>query len=337
MLKHLYNRFFNQRRILFYRDVQAYYGGHQKVADYFAHLQSSRAFSPEIFFTETTRWDNANPWFNSNYQTAVRYEPKNYHYAFLAGMDWSVYLNAPRPLNQAVINLIQHVRHADPAEDVHQFLTQPAIRICVAQQVSDAILATGKVNGPVITIANGLELPAISAVKQWDVLILGNKQPMLAADLAVDSMLLGLRVLVVDKWVPRDELYAQMAASRMAVLLPHSTEGFYLPALEAMHFCDLVVVPDAIGNRAFCSNGINCLMPEYNQESIALTMSTAIEILNNSELLSRYNAEAKKTVESFSLQRERGEFLSLMKRVDILWADHKFNISRVDDTKNLFK
>ncbi len=325
------------KRVLFCRDVRAYYGGHQKVADYFAHLQSSRAFSPEIYFSEATRWDNANPWFNTNYQTTVRYEPKNYHYAFLAGMDWSLYLNTPRPLNQPVINLIQHVRHADPAEDVHQFLTQPAIRICVAQQVSDAILATGKVKGPVFTIANGLELPELSLIKQWDVLILGNKQPVLAAELASALMLSGLRVLVVDKWVPRADLYAHMAASRMAVLLPHSTEGFYLPALEAMHFCDLVVVPDAIGNRAFCSNGINCLMPEYNQESISRTMFAVIEILNNAELLSRYKAEAKKTVENFSLQRERSEFLSLMKRVDVLWADHKFNISHVDDTQNLFK
>ncbi len=307
------------------------------MADYFAHMQSSMAFAPEIFFSDTTRWDQENPWLKAKYKKVFNYVPSNYDYVFLAGMDWNIYLNAARPLKQPVINLIQHVRHADPAEDVNQFLTQPAIRICVAQQVTDAILATGKVNGPVFTIANGLELPRLSVVKQWDVLVLGNKQPVLAAELATQLMSSGLRVLVVDKWMPRDDLYVQMAASRMALLLPHLAEGFYLPALEAMHFCDLVVVPDAIGNRAFCINGTNCLMPEYTQNSIAVTMSAALEILNSSELLEPYKAEAKKTVEHFSLQRERSEFLSLMKRVDMLWASHTFNAGHVGDAQNLSK
>jgi glycosyltransferase involved in cell wall biosynthesis len=325
VFKRLFQTIVKPKRILFYRDLQAYYGGHQKVADYFEHLQTSLGFVPEIFFSEASRWDKANPWFNKEYQKTTQYKPEAYDYVFVAGMDWSVYLNTPKPLNQPVINFIQHVRHADPTENLHQFLSQPAIRICVAQQVTDAILATGKVNGPVFTIANGLELPALSEAKQWDVFILGNKQPVLAADLAAELRASGLRVLVVDQWMPRDDLYVQMAASRLALLLPHPTEGFYLPALEAMHFCDLVVVPDAIGNRAFCIKDTNCLMPEYTQESISLSLSAGLEILNNSALLRRYKVEAKKTVENFSLQRERREFLSLMKQVDVLWANYNFN------------
>jgi hypothetical protein len=337
VLKRLFQGLMKPNRILFCRDVRAYYGGHQKVADYFEHLQVSISFVPEIFFSETTRWDNTNPWFNRKHQKAVRYEPENYDYAFLAGMDWSVYLNSSRPLNQPVLNLIQHVRHADPAEDVHQFLSQAAIRICVSQQVADAILATGKVNGPVVTIPNGLELPDLLSNKKWDILILGIKQPALAVQLVGVLKLSGLRVLVIDQWIPRDQLYAQMAASRIAILLPHSTEGFYLPALEAMHFCDLVIVPDAIGNQAFCINDINCLMPEYTPESIALKVSVAIEILNDSTLLRQYKAEAKQTVERFSLQGERRAFLALMKQVDVLWANHNFNISRVGDSQNPIK
>ncbi len=54
------------------------------------------------------------------------------------------------------------------------------------------------------------------------------------------------------------------------VFLQTSThEGFCLPPLEAMAAGAAVVCTDAHGNRDFCVDGTNCLMPEQTVESVA--------------------------------------------------------------------
>ena len=68
---------------------------------------------------------------------------------FLGGMDWAVLSEAQRRSPpKPVINLIQHVRHANPNESLYQYLSYRAIRICVSAPVADALTATGRVNGP---------------------------------------------------------------------------------------------------------------------------------------------------------------------------------------------
>ena len=134
-----------KKTILFFRDYQEYTGGHQKVADYFSHLKASSDFDPTIAFSSATKWDIKNPWFPEYQDQSLAFTPTNYDYTFLAGMDWQVYLPSLRPQNQPVINLIQHVRHADPAQPMHQFLSERAIRICVSPEVAEAIKARKKV------------------------------------------------------------------------------------------------------------------------------------------------------------------------------------------------
>ena len=46
-------------------------------------------------------------------------------------------------------------------------------------------------------------------------------------------------------------------------------EGFALPPLEAMATGAAVVCTDAHGNRDFCVDGVNCLMPDPDPESVA--------------------------------------------------------------------
>lgn len=319
VFKRWYQFFAKPKKILFYRDIVAPHGGHHKVADYFDHVRTAAGYTADIAFSERSRWDSTNPWFPEFQLLQVQFEPQDYDYVFLAGTDWQMYLSKELEIKKPVINLIQHVRHAEPAEDVHQFLSQPAIRICVSQEVADAILATDKVNGPVITIPNGLSLPELGAEKSWDVLILGIKQPALALQLAESLVPLDLRVLIVDKWIPRADLYAQMAASRVALLLPNPTEGFYLPALEAMHFCDLVVVPDAVGNRGFCIDGKNCLIPDYNLDALLLAFIKARYLLSDSNKLSSYKTAARETIEQFSSGQERNKFHAVLSQVDELW------------------
>lgn len=317
MFKRLYQKIHRPKRVLFYRDLQRYSGGHQKVADYFEHLASSNAFSPCISFSQASRWDEFNPWQGKD---VVEYWPTDYDYVFLAGLDWRTYLAAERPQHQPVINLVQHVRHAEPGEDVFEYLAQRAIRICVSQQVADAIQGTGRVNGPVFTIPNGVALPELDVRKAYDLVILGIKQPELALSVYEQLSASGLKILLVNQQVPRHQWFEYLAASRIALLLPNLTEGFYLPALEAMKFCDLVVVPDCIGNRDFCKDNHNCLIPQYNIESILTSAAQAISLLQNEHVLTEFKREMRDTLRVHTLANERKAFLELMGDVKNLWS-----------------
>lgn len=324
MLKRLCQQIVKPQRVLFYRDLVAHTGGHQKVADYFGHLASSFKFQPDISFSARTRWDISNPWFPTYQHKSVVYNPLKYDVVFLAGTDWQQYLPFAAQANKPVINLIQHVRHADPASDVFEFLSQPAVRICVSQQVADAIQATGKVKGPVFTIPNGVDLPLLVRDKAYDLIILGIKQPDFAKAIQERLAARGLRLLVVDQWVPREEWFGLLAASHLALLLPNITEGFYLPALEAMYYSDLVIVPDCIGNRDFCIHEQTCLMPKYDVESIVADVNRGLALLNNKELgakqeFARLKSNAVNRVRAHSLVGERTAFLNIMGDLKHMW------------------
>jgi glycosyltransferase involved in cell wall biosynthesis len=318
VLKRLYQQIVKPQRVLFYRDLIAHTGGHQKVADYFGHLQSSFKFQPDISFSERTHWDSSNPWFPTYQYKSVVYNPLKYDLVFLAGTDWQQYLSFAGKSNKPVINFIQHVRHADPVSDVFEFLSQPAVRICVSQQVADAIQATSRVNGPVFTIPNGVDLPLLARDKAYDLIILGIKQPAFAKAIHQRLASSGLRILVVDQWVPREEWFGLLAASRLALLLPNPTEGFYLPALEAMYYSDLVVVPDCIGNRDFCMPEQNCLMPAYDVESVLTNVNRGLALLNSEEL-AQLKHNAANMVRAHSLANERKAFLKIMGDMKNLW------------------
>jgi GT2 family glycosyltransferase len=61
-------------------------------------------------------------------------------------------------------------------------------------------------------------------------------------------------------------------------------EGFCLPPLEAMATGGAVVTTDSHGNRDFCADGENCLMPEADAASVAAAIS---RLLTDSKLRER--------------------------------------------------
>ena len=314
------SRYRSTRSVLFYRDFLRYSGGHRKVADYFAHLQQSNRYTPAISFSAQTLWDASNPWLPEFQRRQVRFNPAGYDYLFLAGMDWEVYLAHGVDPAKPVINLIQHVRHAVSTQNVFPYLTMRAIRICVSQEVSEAISATGEVNGPVFTVVNGHGMPDLPAAeKEWDFLIVGSKRPGLAREVHQLLKRHHGSVCLVDYFVPLQDLYLKMTMSRIAVLLPNETEGFYLPALETMRYCDLTLVPDCVGNRGFCLPDINCLMPTFSPENVVDECNRAYEMLECREQLESFRRAAQETLARHSLAREQTEFLSIMDNIDQLW------------------
>jgi len=305
--------------VLFHRDFLGYTGGHQKVADYFSHLQKSAGYKVNIAFSARTVWDASNPWFPKSQQAVVPFSPAAADALFLAGLDWKEYLRLGVDPNKPVVNLIQHVRHGDPSQNVYPFLKQKAVRICVSQQVADAI--AGKANGPVHVIANAHEVPNIVSLKTIELLVVGGKRSALARQLGrvFQAEIPAADLCVLDQFVSREALLAKMAAARVVLLLPNETEGFYLPALEVMQLADVTVVPDCVGNRDFCQDGVNCLRPEYTFEALLLATRQALTLLGDKEVCVAMRRRAQQTVAQHSLASERAQFLKIMDNLDQVW------------------
>lgn len=311
-------------RILFHRDFRGMTGGHLKVRDYFNHIIASREHDALIHFSERSVWNTSNPWSREKSRVTSEWSPEEADILFLAGMDWRMLTPAqqaspPRP----VINLVQHVRHADPDQPLYEFLAHPAIRICVSSEVADAINATGRVKGPVRVIENGIDLERMKADRPWDdrhidVLVIGGKQPAMAR--AIASSLAGLeRLEVLDRFVPRDKLLQKLANTRIAVCLPHLTEGFYLPALEAMASGCLVVCPDCVGNRGFCTPDKTCVMPDNDPGAIA--DSVAVAASWSASHRERLRGNALQRARFFGIQQERERFYGVLAELDDLWSE----------------
>ena len=306
--------------VLFHRSYDRYSGGHQKVRDYFEHFRSHPGYSPRIFFSGGVGTDGL--WTGLSGHIAPAYEPRRADINFLAGIDWQHYLQRPASRSTPVINLIQHVRHADPASDVFPFLAEKAIRVCVSPEVEAAISQTRVVNGPVYTIPNGINLAQLENYaeleKASDIYILGNKQPLLATSLSEQLRDIGLSVIVHAEHTSRHLVLSSMAASDVVVLLPHETEGFYLPALEAMALSDMVVVPDCVGNRSFCKDGENCLMPALEREALLASTQQALSLVESGAALS-FGQKGQETLACHSLERERLAFYDILDNLEQIW------------------
>lgn len=310
-----------KKLVLFHRDFQGFTGGHLKVWDYFNHVAASPAYEPRVAFSPESKWDTTNPWFSS-LAPIVDWKPETADVLFLAGTDWNAVpeserTNFPKP----VINLIQHPRHADPKSELRSFLKNRAVRICVSEEVADAIKETGEVNGPVFVIANGIDLSAIPKVisaneRKIDILICGLKAPDLAREMHAALANQNRRVHSITDWIPRAEFLQHLADARTTLFLPRPIEGFYLPALEGMACGTVVICPDCYGNRSFCIDRVNCFCPAHNAKAIASAATAALQ--QSEDERTRMLERAQATALEHSLVRERERFLPILTQIDEL-------------------
>ena len=298
----------SRRRVFFYRDYRFFTGGHLKVWHYYCHTLSSPKHDASLFLTPSSTLESENPW----QQEALLspWCPDQADVLFLAGLDWQA---VDSSCHVPVINLIQHVRHAHPNDPRFAFLSRPATRICVSPAVADAILASGRVNGPVHVIANGLDLsvfPSAAAVKDIPILLVGMNDPFLASELSAMLHQRGVDHVLQSKSLPRPEFLTLLGRSRLVVLLPSVQEGFYLPALEAMALGCLVICPDCIGNRHFCLDGINSFRPKRDLKDLLKSIEEALSLgeARRTSLL----AEAAIQVHLHDIAKERQAYLSIL-------------------------
>jgi hypothetical protein len=222
-----------------------------------------------------------------------------------------------------VVNLVQGFSAARGKGPRHEFIAHPAIRICVSPEIQEALERTGAVRGPIFTNPIGVDLESLPPTpapedRDIDCVVLAIKDRPLGRGIAEQLVAAGYRVLLVDHVVPRDELLQAMAHARVAVHLPGSFEGAYLPALESMALGAAVVCPDCVGNRSFCRDGETCLVPVRNSRAIvrsALTLLTA-----SGEELEPMLARARGEAFARSLEAERARFIEIVDRVEELWA-----------------
>jgi hypothetical protein len=310
--------------VMFYRDFRFLTGGHVKVWDYFEHVGASVGYSPRIRFSRSSVMDATNPWSQSPEAMARRGEKADVY--FVAGLDWSALPADRRRRGVPVINLVQHVRHADPEDPRRKFLRNPAVRVCVSPEVTAALSATGEVRGPLLTIPNGIDLsgfdqsgsgpPAVS--KDLDLLISGIKQRDLARSIA-SEMSGAQTTLVLTERLPRAEYLGLLARARVALLLPGRTEGFYLPALEAMALGALVVCPDCVGNRSFCVDMLTAWRPAYQRDEIIAATHRAL--VADDSRAAEMRAAAADMAQRHSLGAERTAFHAVLDRLPELWED----------------
>lgn len=299
----------SQRLLLFHRDYRGFTGGHLKVRDYYAHAEHASGFSPRIFFTHRSIRGPENPWYGIAGPPLPSWRPAEADALFVAGLDW---LAVPDPSPAPVINLIQSVCHADDGDVRRSFLSRPAVRICVSQEVADAIGATGAVNGPVHVIPNGIDLGTIPSNRTRDirVFIAGLKKPAFAVALAGLLMASGVQVDLTLNRIPRPEFLDRLSRADVVVALPCQREGFFLPALEAMAAGSIVVCPDCIGNRGFCRDGITAFRPRYTLK--AVTAATLAAVRQGPEDRERMRAEGIAEARRHSLDAERLAFLRIL-------------------------
>lgn len=305
-----------RRQILFHRDFHGYTGGHGKVWDYFLHAGKHRAWSPVIHLTKGSI-DLHNPWRAHPVPLEPIWQPESASVLFLAGLDWDA--NPTDVAARPVINLIQHVRHADPADTLYRHLSRPAIRICVSQAVADAIQGTGLVNGPIKVIPAAIDLDSLPQGEpgRRGVFIGATKQPQLGRTLFNRLREQGRDATLIDQWIPRERYLALMAQCRIAVLLPSPTEGFFLPGLEAMALGCATVVPDCIGNREYLRATSNALAPLARVDELMDAISRLDDIRFAESLI----AAGRETSAAFGLGTERIRFHAILDEVDSLWEN----------------
>jgi GT2 family glycosyltransferase len=99
---------------------------------------------------------------------------------------------------------------------------------------------------------------------------------------------------------PSDARVNELMCEATVFLQTSTHEGFCLPALEAMATGAAVVCTDAHGNRDFCEDGVNCLMPAGRVEEVSAALA---RLLADPALCERLGAAGRVTAASYAWER----------------------------------
>ena len=300
-------------RILFPRDFKETSDGkirtsgdHVKVRDYFEHALAHPGLDPYLYFTERSAFEKSDVWEGVPPERIVRdLDVAAYDLFFVTGKELKL---LPRDIDGGrMIHYVQSIRQCAPEHKLFHYLKRRAQRICTSDEVAAAALPY--IVGEPAVIPNGIPLDVFrpgGERRLRSVVIWGRKQPELAE---------GLRAMLAKRWfdvdllidyLPRREFARLLASSEIAITLPARTEGFFLPALEAMACGAAVVCADALGNRGFCIEGETCLMPPRG--NIAAHAAAVERFAEDQPFAEAIRERGLQVAQRYSLERERAAF-----------------------------
>jgi len=111
---------------------------------------------------------------------------------------------------------------------------------------------------------------------------------------------------------PSDAGVNQLLNEATVFVQTSTHEGFCLPPLEAMATGGAVVCTDAHGNRDFCVDGVNCLMPEPTVESVS---GAVRRLLDDPELRERLGRAGRETAAQYAWERRIDELEAFLEDV----------------------
>jgi GT2 family glycosyltransferase/glycosyltransferase involved in cell wall biosynthesis len=99
---------------------------------------------------------------------------------------------------------------------------------------------------------------------------------------------------------PSDEQVGELFSQATVFIQTSTHEGFCLPALESMATGGAVVCTDAHGNRDFCEDGENCLMPQATAGAVSAALA---RLLKDRELRGRVGEAGMATAAEYAWER----------------------------------
>jgi GT2 family glycosyltransferase len=174
-----------------------------------------------------------------------------------------------------------------PGIDLDTFRRRPEV-----ERRADMVLALGRTN-PLknlpLTLAAWRALPDDPQSARRPELCLFGIEPELASDP-------GMRYVEA----PSDDRVGELFSEATVFVQTSTHEGFCLPALESMATGGAVVCTDAHGNRDFCVDGENCLMPADDVESVSGAIA---RLLADPQLRARLGEAGIETAKEYAWER----------------------------------
>jgi hypothetical protein len=303
------------RRILFTRKIRKVSGGQIKVRDYFDHCLAHPDVEPFIWFgpgsdrTARSLWADVEGGRLVSDRDALAFDA-----AFVAGRDWRWLSGKGLP---QVINLVQHVKHADADDPRFPYLQRPALRICVSEAVREAI--SPHAAGEVTTVPAGVPLDLFRATGTREpgaVLVLATKQPKFGRRLTQALRAEGTPITLLDEPVARRDFATMLQRAEVFVGLPNEREGLYLPGIEALAAGACLVCADAAGNSGYCIDGESALVPAAGD--LDEHVQAVRKLLSDRGLRDSLRRRGRAIAEAHSLEAERDAFFGVLAK---LWPE----------------
>jgi GT2 family glycosyltransferase/glycosyltransferase involved in cell wall biosynthesis len=111
---------------------------------------------------------------------------------------------------------------------------------------------------------------------------------------------------------PSDEQVNELFCQATVFVQTSVHEGFALPPLEAMATGAAVVCTDAHGNRDFCADGVNCLMPEATPAAVGEALG---RLLGDAALRERLGRAGIETAQQYAWEKRIDALEAFYRRV----------------------